>query len=86
MARHGAAQHGVAEGGEGSHATPSDADDPRGRETIRWKEDTAHTVDKLCRDPLFTIQTEAMTRRVVSVVCIQYYNRGETQLVSRYDS
>lgn len=38
----------MAEGGEGSHATPSDADEPRGRETIRSKEDTAHTVDTLC--------------------------------------
>ena len=37
--------NGGAEGGEGSHATPSDADDPRGRETIRSKEDAAHTLD-----------------------------------------
>ena len=52
-AEHGIVQrHGGAEGGEGSHATPSDADDPRGRETIRSKEDAAHTLDEGLRSTL----------------------------------
>ena len=50
---HGKAWYnGGAEGGEGSHATPSDADDPRGRETIRSKEDAAHTLDEGLRSTL----------------------------------
>ena len=72
--RHGTAEQGLAEGGEGSHATPSDADEPRGRETIRSKEDSAHTVDKLSCFSNHNCRT--WNPGLVSVVCTQYCDKS----------
>ena len=73
-ALHRTAEQGLAEGGEGSHATPSDADEPRGRETIRSKEDSAHTVDKLSCFSNHNCRT--WNPGLVSVVYIEYCDKS----------